>query len=104
MNDGIGRAGYDRTENVGVDPHLRPEHRQNQENADHNHYPIRLQPGERCGECVGQHADSNSTAIERREREHIEDCDDDVDVDRVRQIPQDPLAGTRRQIANSVEV
>ena len=49
-NDGISRAGHDLTDDIDVDVHLSGEHRQKEENADHNQHAIRRQPGGESGE------------------------------------------------------
>jgi hypothetical protein len=45
LNDGISRAGHELTDDIDVDVHLPGEHRQKEENADHNQHAIRRQPG-----------------------------------------------------------
>ncbi len=57
----------------------------------------------RPGECVRQQANSNATAIERWQRDHVEEGQYDVDDNRILEVGQHPLIDTFWQEDNDVD-
>src|SRR5208337_1178163 len=101
--DGVRRTGHDLSEQVDVNAQLRLEHRQEEENADHDHHAVRLQRSKRFRERPRQHADGDPATVQRRKRDHVEHGENDVDDDGVAEVGQAPLADGGGKQANSMD-
>jgi hypothetical protein len=97
------RACDDLIELVDVDAHLSRENRQKEKSPDHDPHAMRRKAGERCREHLGQHPDRDATAIEGREWDQVEECENDIDADCVGEIPQHPLTDIQRQNVDRVQ-
>src|SRR5262245_21407202 len=92
-DDGAYRGGEDLRGCSEIKPELRPQKRQDDEQADQDDEAVGLQPGEGARKPLGEYPDQDATAIERRNGEEIEDRQDDIDDQCVPQIVRQPLAG-----------
>jgi hypothetical protein len=70
-------------------------HRQNQQRGNEDDHAVGLEPGQRQRQEVGKQANSNSAAIEGRERQHVEYRQDYIDEEGVAEVLRDPRGSLR---------
>ena len=102
-NDLIGYGSNHMGHDAEIEAHLRANHWQDQKNADQDHHPVGFQPSQRGGEHVRKQPHGDTSAVERRQWQQIEDRQNDIDDQRIFQIFSNPLRYSVRQIADKVE-
>ena len=66
------------------------------EQQQQDQHAVGLEPGERPRQEIRQDADRDPAAVERRQRQHVEDAQHRVDLQRIAQIASQPLRRSRR--------
>jgi hypothetical protein len=89
------RARYD----AEIEAYLRADHWQNEKDAN----PVGFQASQRARDSVGKQPHDDPSAVERWQRQQIEDRQNDVDDQRILQIFSSPLRGCVWQVVGEAE-
>ena len=87
---------------VQIPVDLLADQRQDEQQAEQDRHAERLEPGERGRQEIREQPDGDAAAVERRQRDHVEDGQDHVDGDRVLQVEDAPFHRRRRQQEDEV--
>src|SRR5262249_16036546 len=102
-DNGICRTDHKLPYDVEIDTELAANQRQNKDDPDQNHHAVWLDARERDRQRTREHANRNASAIERRQRQQVEDGEQDVDHQRVFEVLGNPWRRRIGQIDNQVK-
>ena len=81
-DNGICRTDHKLPDDVEIDTELGAKQRQNEDDPDQNHHAVWLDARERDRQRAREHAHCDAPAIERRQRQQVEDGEQDIDDQR----------------------
>ena len=85
---------------IKVYAHLRTQQRQENQEPNQNHHSVRLKTGKLLGEYIGKQTYRNTSPVKRRQREQIEDGQNDINDECVLEIQCSPLSNGGWQIGD----
>lgn len=77
--------------------------RKDEKYCDHDNDAVPLESSERRRQRVWQHPHSDAPAVERWQRNQVENCEKHIELDGVHEIREQPLAGSRRQESDRMQ-
>ena len=96
FDHGVRRAPNELREYVEMGARVCGYQRKDEEDTDDDCDAVPLKSSERRRQCIWQYTYGDASAVERGQRDQVEDGQENVELDGVRQIREHPLAGNLR--------
>src|SRR6266480_608237 len=88
---------------IKVYAHLRTQQRQENQEPNQSHHSVRLKTGKLLGEYIGKQTYRNTSPVKRRQKEQIEDGQNDIDDECVLEIQCSPPSNGDWQIGDQMK-
>ena len=103
FNHGVRRASNDLCEHVEMGSRTCDNEGKDEEHPDHDRDAVSLESSERRRQRIWQHAHCDAPAVERWQRNQVENGQKHIELDGVHEIREHPLAGYGRQESNRMQ-